>query len=158
MVDRIHWSVHMQVSTTRFGTVEIDDDRVINFATGLLGFGQYTRYALLQPNTDAAFYWLQCVEAPDLAFVVTDPTLFVTGYEVPVRKEQMEALGLASLEDAQVLVIVNRYGQSLTGNLQGPIVVNTQTRQGEQIVLSDQRWTTRYKLMEVPEEAQAASA
>jgi flagellar assembly factor FliW len=40
------------------------------------------------------------VETPELAFVVTDPTLFVTGYEVPIRKDQMAALNLESLEDA----------------------------------------------------------
>jgi len=148
----------MNVSTSRFGTVEVDDDRLIQFESPLLGFSQYRRFALLQPNDDSAFFWLQSVDSPDLAFVVTDPTLFVTGYEVPIRKDQMASLRLESLDDAQVLVIVNKYGESLTGNLQGPIVINTMTGAAEQLVLADQRWSTRHKLLEIPEAKKAASA
>ncbi len=147
----------MQVSTSRFGTVEVEDDRVIRFEAPLLGFSQYRQFALLQPDDGSAFYWLQSVESPELAFVVTDPTLFVTGYEVPIRKDQMEALELNSLDDAQVLVIVNKYGNSLTGNLQGPLVINTASGKAEQLVLADQRWSTRHKLMDIPQQ-QAASA
>jgi flagellar assembly factor FliW len=148
----------MNVNTSRFGTVEIDADRVITFPTGLLGFGGQTKFALLQPNSEGVFYWLQSLETPELAFVVADPSLFVEGYEVPIRDDQMAVLGLTSLEEAQVLVIVNRYGESLTGNLQGPLVINVQTRNGEQLVLADQRWSTRHKLVELSQVAQAASA
>ncbi|MFG0328746.1 MAG: flagellar assembly protein FliW [Phycisphaerales bacterium] len=148
----------MIVSTSRFGEVEVEDDRVITFPAGLLGFSSMTRFVLLQPNPEGVFYWLQSVDTPELAFVVTDPSLFVTGYEVPMRREQLDGLGVESLDDAQVLVIVNRYGQHLTGNLQGPLVINVTTRVGEQIVLADQRWTTRHKLIEIGRSAQAASA
>lgn len=148
----------MNVSTSRFGNVEIDADRIITFPSGLLGFAEHTRFALLQPNPEGVFFWLQSVDAPDLAFVVTDPSLFVTGYEVPIRREQMEELGLSSLEEAQVFVIVNRYGDDLTGNLQGPLVVNTISKKAAQLVLADQRWTTRHKLVEVGKTAQAVSA
>jgi len=148
----------MDVSTSRFGTVEIDADRILNFPSGLLGFSNYERFALLQPNPDGVFLWLQSLDSPDLAFVVTDPSLFVSGYDVPIRRDQMEALSLPSLEEAQVLVIVNRYGDSLTGNLQGPLVINVETRRGEQLVIADQRWSTRHKLTELGESAQVASA
>ncbi|NOG53512.1 MAG: flagellar assembly protein FliW [Planctomycetes bacterium] len=149
----------MDVSTSRFGTVEVDADRILTFPSGLLGFSNYQRYALLQPNSEGVFLWLQCIECPDLAFVVTDPSLFVTGYEVPIRRDQMDALDLKSLDDAQVLVIVNRYAQHLTGNLQGPLVINVETCFGRQLVLADQRWTTRYKLLDLgASAAQAASA
>ena len=38
----------MNLETTRFGNVEIDDDRVINFSSGLLGFSSYSKFVLLQ--------------------------------------------------------------------------------------------------------------
>lgn len=148
----------MQVSTSRFGTIEVEDHRVIQFESPLLGFSEYKRFALLQPSDESAFYWLQSVESPELAFVVTDPTLFVTGYEIPIRKDQLDSLGLESIEDAQVLVIVNKYGDSLTGNLQGPLVLNTLTGMAEQLVIPDQRWSTRHKLVDIPEGKRAASA
>lgn len=148
----------MEVSTTRFGTVEIAEERVITFPRGLLGFQAQQRYCLLQPNDDACFFWLQCVDDPQLAFVVTDPAQFFPDYSVPVRPEQMEDLRLKSLEDSQVFVIVNKVGSTLTGNLQGPLVVNVGERVGEQLVLAEKKWTTRHELLRLEKQMHAASA
>lgn len=148
----------MEVRTTRFGTIEIAEDRVIEFPKGVLGFPGHTRYCLLQPGDDACFFWLQSLDDPNLAFVVTDPTLFVGDYTVPLRAEQMESLGLQSLADAQAFVIVNKIDEQLTGNLQGPLVVNTRDRVGEQLVLAEKRWTTRETLMRLNPAASAATA
>ena len=145
----------MKIQTTRFGEVDVDDSRVIRFPKGLLGFSKYQRYVLIEsgdsarPNDDSFFWWLQSVDLPELAFVVTDPTLFVSTYKVPIHTEQMQALGLQSIDDAQVFVIVNKRDKVLTGNLQGPLVINVGSRSGEQLVLSDRRFTTRVPLMEV---------
>ena len=148
----------MNVQTTRFDVVEVDEDRIMTFPTGLLGFGGHKSFALLQPNEDAAFFWLQYIEAPDLAFVVTDPSFWVRDYEVPIRREQMDELGLDELEGAQVFVIVNKYEKALTANLQGPLVINVATRRGVQLVLADRRWTTRHEIVQMSQPAQAASA
>lgn len=148
----------MEVRTTRFGTVEIAEDRVLTFPKGLLGFQQHKRFCLLQPNDDACFFWLQCLDDPALAFVVTDPNQFFPEYAVPVRSEQMEDLRLQRLEDSQVFVIVNKIGPLLTGNLQGPLVVNIVDRVGEQFVLAEKKWTTRHELMTLGKAAQAVSA
>jgi flagellar assembly factor FliW len=150
----------MEVRTTRFGVVQIAEDRVIHFPKGLLGFSSYTRYCLLEPGEDACFFWLQSVDEPSLAFVITDPSLFIPEYSVPIRPEQMAELGLEKLEDAQVFVIVNKVDATLTGNLQGPLVINTLTRTGEQMVLAEKRWTTRHPLVKVgvAQPAQALSA
>jgi flagellar assembly factor FliW len=139
----------MEVRTVRFGVIEIADDRVITFPKGILGFAGHKRFCLLEPGEDACFFWLQSVDREDLAFVITDPTLFVPDYSVPFRAEQMAELGLSRLEDAQVFTIVNKIDEWLTGNLQGPLVVNTQTRVGEQLVLVEKRWTTRHRLVQV---------
>ena len=139
----------MEVRTTRFGVIEIAEDRVITFPKGLLGVSGHTRYCLLEPGQDSCFFWLQSLDEPSLAFVVTDPSLFVPDYSVPIRPEQMSELSLGKLEDAQVFVIVNKVDQTLTGNLQGPLIVNTLNRVGEQAVLAEKRWTTRHALVKV---------
>lgn len=146
----------MIVRTTRFGDVEIAEDRVITFPKGLLGFSNCTKFVLLEPQEETSFFWLQSADDPALAFVVTDPALFVPEYAVPIRPEQMAALDLAKVEDAQVFVIVNKVDQTLTGNLQGPLVINTLTRSGEQFVLAEKRWTTRHSLVVPAQRARAA--
>ncbi len=147
----------MDVRTTRFGVIEIAEDRVITFEKGLLGFPDRKRFCLLEPGEDACFFWLQSLDDPALAFVVTDPALFVPEYSVPIRKEQMETLSMASLEDAQVFVIVNKIDGFLTGNLQGPLIINTIKRIGDQLVIAEKRWTTRHQLVKVEEEARRSA-
>ena len=148
----------MLIQTSRFGEVDIDDRRIITFPKGLLGFPECRSYVLLEAGDDSFFWWLQSVDLPDLAFVVTDPSLFVPTYRVPMREEQMHELGMDNLEEAQVFVIVNKRGQTLTGNLQGPLVIHVNKRVGEQLVLSDRRFTTRVPLIELSAPVQAASA
>jgi flagellar assembly factor FliW len=90
--------------------------------------------------------------------VVTDPALWVTDYEASIRREQMEELALDTLQNAQVFVIVNKYGHALTANLQGPLVVNLLNQKAMQLVLADKRWTTRHEIVHLNEPAQAVSA
>lgn len=148
----------MLINTSRFGQVDVDESRVITFPKGLLGFPKYKQYVLLEAGEDSYFWWLQSVDLPDLAFVVTDPSLFVPTYRVPLSPEQLEQMQLGSVDEAQVFVIVNKRGNMLTGNLQGPLVIRVAQRVGEQLVLSDRRFTTRVPLVEMGAKVQAASA
>lgn len=148
----------MEVRTVRFGVIDIAEDRVITFPKGILGFAGHKRFCLLEPGEDACFFWLQSVDDPALAFVVTDPAIFVPEFTVPIRPEQMQDLSLGKLEDAQVFVIVNKIENQLTGNLQGPLVVNTLSKVGEQFVLAEKRWTTRHPLVRVGATQRAATA
>jgi flagellar assembly factor FliW len=148
----------MNVETTRFGRVTVEDDRLITFSAGLLGFSSYSEFVLLQPDDEGVFFWLQSAQSPDLAFVVTDPGLWVPDYQATIRREQMQELDLAKLDDAQVFVIVNRYDRTLTVNLQGPLIVNVHSRAAMQLVLAERRWTTRHEIVKLAETAQAASA
>ena len=153
----------MNINTTRFGEIQVDQNRIIRFPKGLLGFPKYQDYVLIEsgspdePEAECNFWWLQSVDLPELAFVVTDPTLFVSSYKVPIHPEQMIGLGVKSIDEAQVFVIVNKRDNVLTGNLQGPLLINVAHRLGEQLVLSDRRFTTRVPLMELRAPAPAAA-
>ncbi len=157
MPDSKEWKpngVHdMLIETTRFGPVEVDESRLIEIPAGLLGFSSFKTFSLLQPDENGVFFWLQSVETPDLAFVVTDPALWVPDFQATIRKEQMEELGLNETGDAQVLVIVNKREKSLTANLQGPIVINTANRRAMQLVLAEKKWSTRHELVQIGEQS-----
>lgn len=137
----------MDIETTRFGRLSVDDQRVITFPKGLLGFPEYARYALIQTGEENYFFWLQSVDDPNLAFVVTDPTIFFKDYGFSLKDETRQELGLSEPACLQVFVICNKVGDWLTGNLQGPLVVNAQNRTAQQIVLNEKKWTTRQPLL-----------
>lgn len=146
----------MEIETSRFGRLTLDDERVMTFPKGLLGFPEYTRYALIQTSDENYFFWLQCVDNPGLAFVVTDPTTFFKDYAVPLKGELQQDLLMDDVEHAQVFVICNKVDEWLTGNLLGPIVVNAANRLAQQVVLTEKKWTTRQPLMKLNQEVPLA--
>lgn len=148
----------MEIETTRFGRITVDDSRVLNFPRGLLGFPDYTRYALIQTNEENYFFWLQCVDEPSLAFVVTDPTIFFKDYQVPMKDELEQELNLEDPSALQMFVICNKVGEWLTGNLLGPIVINVANCVAMQVVLTEKKWTTRQPLMRLQVEAPLAKS
>ena len=148
----------MEIVSSRFGVLNVDDERIITFTKGLLGFPGKSKFALIQTNEENYFFWLQSVEDPNLAFVVTDPATFFKDYEVPLREETQLELELSDPEAAQVLVICNKVGDWLTGNLLGPIVVNVALQLAAQVVLTEKKWTTRQPLLQLRAESLAKSA
>jgi len=162
----------IEIESTRFGPLVVDEERVINFPNGLLGFPDHKRFALIQTGEENYFFWLQSADEPNLAFVVTDPAIFFKGYEVPLRDETRHDLGLgAPAEDEvqtlttltagtflQVFVICNKVDDWLTGNLLGPLVVNAQNRLAQQVVLTEKKWTTRQPLMRLEADVPLAKA
>jgi len=140
----------MILQTSRFEQLEVDEHKLITFEEGILGFPNDHRYALVQTGKGSGFYWLQSVDCANLAFVVCDPRLFVPDFEVPAREEDLKGIDLTDASNAQVLIIVNKVDNLLTGNFQGPLVVNVVNRRACQLVLSDKRYSTRHPLMRVP--------
>ena len=76
--------------SSRFGTLEIESEAVIEFPSGLIGLGG-ARYALLSTNDDSPFAWLQSVDDPQLALPVTNPWLFFGDYEVELEEPDAAA-------------------------------------------------------------------
>ena len=83
----------LTIESSRFGRVEIDPDRIVEFPDGLIGLGG-SRYALLASDEDSPFLWLHSLEDPDLALPVTDPARFFDGFGVELADEDAERLGL----------------------------------------------------------------
>ena len=148
----------MDIESTRFGRMSVDDERIITVPKGLLGFPNHTRFALIQTGEENYFFWLQSIDEPNLAFVVTDPSIFFKDYDVPIREETQAELQLADLSHAQVFVICNKVDEWLTGNLLGPIVVNAANRTGQQVVLTEKKWTTRQPLLKLQAEVPLAKS
>lgn len=143
----------MEIATSRFGIVEVDEDRVLYFPKGLLGFPDARRFALLNGGEGNYFFWLQCADDPTLAFVVADPATFVPHYTLPLRQETAADLDLPAEGDVtgqtQSFVICNRVGEWLTGNLLGPVLVNLENRRAVQVVLTEKKWSTRQPLLKL---------
>ncbi|MDP9383757.1 MAG: flagellar assembly protein FliW [Actinomycetota bacterium] len=113
-----------QIESTRFGTVEVEADAVLEFPTGLIGLGG-TRFVLVAPEADSAFVWLHSLEDPSLALPVTRPWSFFPDYEVALSDEETSRLGFPEGVEPDVWVTVRATDQleNFSANLKAPILV-----------------------------------
>ncbi len=139
----------MEIRTTRFGPVTIESDDVIQFPSGLLGLDGCRSWVLLADAQNDVLGWLQSTTQPEVALAVVSPRRFVPDYQVRVARTQLDPLGLSSLKDAHVLVIVSKNEESITLNLKAPLIINLQRCVGRQVV-DNADYPVQYELCSEP--------
>ncbi|MFH1092195.1 MAG: flagellar assembly protein FliW [Pseudomonadota bacterium] len=140
----------MNILTSRFGEIEIDEQSIISLPGGLIGFPEQERYVIISHSPDSPFFWLQAVDSQDLAFVIVDPQIFKADYEVPLTAQTLQLLQAESRLEVGVYVIVTiprGNPQGMTANLLGPLVLNAKSRLARQLVLDESRYSHRHPIL-----------
>jgi flagellar assembly factor FliW len=135
----------MQIESTRFGTLEVGDDRVIRFPRGLLAFPDEHEFVLVQHRGSSAIAWLQSSKTPGLALPVVSAQALANGYpDVPLADAARRA-GLEGQEDdlAALVVLSAAEGTPATVNLAAPILVDASRWTGVQAILEGTHFSTR---------------
>ncbi len=133
----------MTIESAVLGQLEVPEASTVTLPAGLLGFERWTRFALIGAGHEGMF-WLQSLEEPGLAFVLADPFRTRPDYDADLPAADAAAIGATRPEEVLLLVVVTLAGDpaAVTANLRAPVVVNVVTRQGRQVVLTDDRWGT----------------
>lgn len=129
----------MEIHGTRFGTLSLDDDDIILVENGLLGFPMSKRYIMFPYSDDSSFFWLQSVDEPEISFIVVNPFDFFADLEFEIADEDSAEIGLENSADVEIFSLVTipeGQPEDMRTNLAGPVVVNTSTRLGKQVLLS----------------------
>ena len=121
----------MQVDTTRFGIIEIEERELIDFPWGIPGFEHLKSYVLLEYK-NGPFQWLQSVEESAVAFVVCPPDFLGLVYTAPDAKKR-----LIKLENEDELVVLNivsfdREKGAMRFHIKSPLLFNVSARIGYQ--------------------------
>lgn len=140
----------MKANTRFFGEIEIEDDKIITIEKGMIGFPELKKFALIfneEKGKEAKIMWLQSMEEEALAFPVMRPELVKEDYNPTVNDELFQTLGEMTPEDTYVLVTVTvpKDIKEASANLKAPIVINTATMKGCQIIVEDD-YPVKYKL------------
>lgn len=139
----------MNVETKNGMIVQVDEKQIIDLPAGLFGFEKLSKYALLDCEYKP-FFWMQSLDDKDLAFLIVDPFLFFSDYEIDADDQTLATIELNKPEDVKIMTIVTvpSDGSPVTVNLQGPLVINKQNNKCMQIILSDSRWQTKHNLLD----------
>ena len=121
------------IDSTRFGRIEIRDEAVIEFPTGLIGLPG-TRFTLVAREEDDTFLWLHSIDHPELALPVTSPWTFFPEYEVELSDAEAERIGVTDPTQADVYVTVRAIGppEDFTANLRAPVLISA--GRGHQVI------------------------
>ncbi|RQV98510.1 MAG: flagellar assembly protein FliW [Calditrichaeota bacterium] len=141
----------MEIMTKAYGAVEIDEKQIIHFPSGLFGFETLREFALLDAE-QKPFFWLQSLEVEQIAFVLINPIIFRPDYKPMVVEDELLELGLENEEEEKVLlfsiVTIPSDQKLMTANLQGPVLINRETRRGRQFISTSSEWKVRHNIMD----------
>lgn len=144
----------MKANTRLFGNIDVADDKIITMEKGMIGFPEYTHFALIfdEEKKDKKFkiMWLQSMEDGEVAFPVVDPVSVKEDYKPTVNDELIAPLGEMSEEDTYILVTatVPKRIEDFSVNLKAPIVINMATNKGAQVITEDD-YQVKYKVYDL---------
>lgn len=148
----------MKIQTTRFGELEVADETLIELTSGMVGFPQDTKFAWIAHRNSRDVAWIQSISTETLAFPLINAANIAAGYpDIPVNQIAEQAgLEFETVDALALMVVITATpGGSPTVNLIAPVVINSETRKGAQVVLTNSRFTTA--TIPPPERQKAAS-
>lgn len=144
----------MRINTKIFGEIEIQDDKIILFENGIIGFPELKRFALVhdeEKGSDAGIRFLQSMDEPAFAMPVMDPLIVKPDYDPEVNDELLAAAGQVTPENILVLVTVTVPGdlKKMSANLQGPFVINVEEHKACQIIVENGDYPVKFPIYDI---------
>jgi len=129
----------MEIQSKYFGTIDIQDETIIEMIQPIYGFESLKRFTLISDQeigTD--LLWFQSLDQADICFMVANPNAFVKDIKIELNSEDINSVGAHEIDDIDVLSIVSlgeTFEQS-TMNLKSPILLNSKNNKGAQVILN----------------------
>lgn len=132
----------MKATTRLFGEIEIGEEKIVTIEQGIIGFPNLNHFTLIfdsEKEEKSGIMWLQSLDDGEVAIPVLVPTELMPEYNPTVNNELLEGLGSLTPENIYVLVTVTvpKDIRSISVNLKAPIIVNTDTNRGCQLIVED---------------------
>ncbi len=136
----------MVFESKNLGTLEYNQEDVINFSKGLLAFEDKKEFLVIR-NEETEFYYLQSLEDDNITFIMIDLKEAMPNYNPEVEVEQLQDLGEVNHNlGVYNICTVKDNLEEMTVNLVGPIVINLDTKKGKQVIVSKDEYSIKHKL------------
>lgn len=143
----------MQITTKVFGDIAVDDDKIIHFPKGIIGFPDLKDFALIHDEEKGAgsIHWLQSVQEPAFAMPVMDPLRVCPDYNPEADDELLNNLGELKPEELLVLVTVTipKDLTQMSVNLKGPIVINAAAKKAIQVIVEGDDYQVKFPIYDI---------
>lgn len=144
----------MKIETRIFGTVDIDEAKIIHFTKGIVGFPELTEFALIhdeEKGPKSAIRWMQSIQEPNFAMPVIDPLVVAPDYNPMVDDELLKGIGEIKEDNILVLVTITvpKKIEDMSMNLQAPFVINAEERKATQVIVDTEKYPVRYPIYDI---------
>lgn len=143
----------LKVSTSRFGEIEVDEEKIVHFQNGIPAFEDEHEFIVLPYDEESPYYFMQSVKSPDLAFLLTIPFLFFPDYSFEIDDATISELDVKNYDKLlyySMITIPNGSIRYMTANLLAPVVINIENMKAKQVVLDKSNYTTKHRLFPEP--------
>ena len=136
------------IPTTKFGKLNINDEDIITFPDGLVGFEKLTIFSIVDPGDNTLILWLQSLSQSNIAFPIIKPYVFDPKYSIKPFPTDLAILGLNTIDHASIysVLTIPQEIKEISANLKAPIIINNQTKKGKQIILQNSKLEVRHKI------------
>lgn len=137
----------LTVSTSRFGEIKADPDKIITMTSPFLGFPESRRFILIPHGEETPFLWLQSLDDAQLAFVVIPSLPLVPAYQPELPSQARQELQAGAGDELNILLLLTIPQSNplkMTANLLGPLVINPEKRLAKQVILDPNKWDPRW--------------
>lgn len=144
----------MLLETNIFGTIETDGVKKLLFEDGIIGFPDMKNFTLIMDEENTAesrIYWLQSLDDGAFAMPIVNPFDILDEYNPVVEDEWFRPLGECEEEDLLVFLALTVPAQieEMSLNQKAPIIINSKTQKGCQIIVEDESYEVRYKIYDI---------
>ena len=153
----------MLVQTKYFGEIDLTEDKIITFEHGLMGFENYKKFTLLfdsEAEGEKNIMWFQSVEEAALALPVIYPTVVKDDYSPNVNDDLIRPLGELT-EDNLCLLLTMTVSSDVTkttANLKAPLIINSDTRKGCQLIVDNADYEVKYNVYDAIQKKKGEAA
>lgn len=151
----------MVAETKFFGTIDIEEEKIIEFPMGIIGFENLKKFALIYDSDReerSKISWLQSMEEPLMVLPVINPIDIIEEYSPIIEDELTKSIGDPA--DADILIFVTMSIPSditkMTANLKAPIIINTVNRKAMQVIVENQDYMIKYNVYDAIERLKKA--
>ncbi len=137
----------MKTIQTRFGLIEYDPENLLHFPAGLIGLPNLRNFIVMPNKKEGPLFWVQSIDDPEMAFVLTDPTNFFVDYVVTPEPSERQSLQIDEEDSCYVLCVVTvPEDQQITLNLAAPILFAPKSNRAIQVILEQTEYSSKTPL------------
>lgn len=142
----------MNITTKLFGEISINEERIIRFVKGIIGFPQLQDFLLIHDSEkQGSISWLQSVQEPAFAIPVMNPLDVVPDYNPEIEDELLKPIETQNPDDMLVLVTITvpKQVENMTINLRAPIVIGGESKKACQIITEGEQYSVKYPIYQL---------